>query len=93
MFGTYALAVIAVLIFYLLSMVLVAALGALLSGGDVAAVGKVMTPDMSSLSAYFSPGQVLMILFSAFMSAVYNAVMSAPAAVIYRGIRAGRAAA
>jgi hypothetical protein len=34
-----------------------------------------------------------MILFSAFMSAVYNAVMSAPAAVIYRGIRAGRSAA
>jgi hypothetical protein len=92
MFGTYLLAIIAILIFYLLSMVLVAALGAILSGGDVAAVGKVMTPDMSSLKAYFSPGQILMILFSAFMSAIYNAVMSAPAAVIYRGIRARRSA-
>ena len=92
MFGTYALAIIAILIFYLLSMVLVAALGAILSGGDVAAVGKVMAPDMSSLKAYFSPGQVLMLLFGAFMSAVYNAVMSAPAAVIYRGIRARRSA-
>ena len=92
MFGTYLLAIIAILIFYLLSMVLVAALGAILSGGDIAAVGKVMTPDMSSLKAYFSPGQILMILFSAFMSAIYNAVMSAPAAVIYRGIRARRSA-
>jgi hypothetical protein len=90
MFGTYALAIIAILIFYLLSMILVVALGAILSGGDIAAVGKGVNPDMSSLKAYFSPGQVLMLLFGAFMSAVFNAVMSAPAAVIYREIQARR---
>ena len=86
--GAYVLAVIAVAIFYLLSLVLAAALGTLLSGGDLQAVGRVMSPDMSSIEAFFSPGQVLMLLFSAFISAVYNAVMSAPAAVIYREIRA-----
>lgn len=85
--GAYALAVIAVLIFYLLSLVLAVALGALLSGGDLTAVAGVMRPDMTSLEAFFTPGQILMILFGAFTSAVYNAVMSAPAAVIYREIR------
>lgn len=85
--GAYVLAAIAILIFYLLSAVLAAALGALLAGGDLKAVGRVMNPDMTSLRAFFSPGQVLMIVFGAFMSAVYNAVMSAPAAVIYREIR------
>lgn len=91
--GSYVLAIIAVAIFYLLSLVLAAALGALLSGGDLQAVGRLMSPDMTSIEAFFSPGQVLMLLFSAFMSAVYNAVMSAPAAVIYREIRASRASA
>ena len=76
------------LLHYLLSLVLAAALGTLISGGDLQAVGRVMSPDMTSMEAFFSPGQVLMLLFSAFMSAVYNAVMSAPAAVIYREIRA-----
>lgn len=90
--GAYALAVIAVLIFYLLSLILAIALGALLSGGDLAAVASVMRPDMTSLEAYFTPGQVLMILFGAFTTAVYNAVMSAPGAVIYREIRARAAA-
>ena len=90
--GAYVLAVIAIAVFYLLAMVLVAALGALISGGDIETVGRLMNPDMSSIQAFFSPGQVLMILFGAFMSAVYNAVMSAPAAVIYREIRARRAA-
>jgi hypothetical protein len=47
-----------------------------------------MNPDMTSLQTFFSPGQVLMILFGALTSAVYNAVMSAPAAVMYREIRA-----
>jgi len=86
--GAYALAVIAVLIFYLLSLILATALGALLSGGDLAAVASVMRPDMTSLEAYFTPGQVLMSLFGAFTTAVYNAVISAPGAVIYREIRA-----
>lgn len=85
--GAYALALIAVLIFYLLSLILATALGALLSGGDLAAVASVMRPDMTSLEAYFTPGQVLMSLFGAFTTAVYNAVISAPGAVIYREIR------
>lgn len=85
---TYILAVIAVLIVYLLSLVLAAALATLLSGGDLGALGRVTNPDMTSLEAFFSPGQVLMILFGSFVTAVFNAVMSAPAAVIYREIRA-----
>jgi hypothetical protein len=86
--GAYVLAVIAVVIFYLLALVLAAALATLLSGGDLGALGRVMNPDMTSLQTFFSPGQVLMILFGALTSAVYNAVMSAPAAVMYREIRA-----
>ena len=86
--GAYVLAVIAVVIFYLLSLLLAAALTTLLSGGDLGALGRVMSPDMTSLQAFFSPGQVLMILFGSLTSAVFNAVMSAPAAVIYREIRA-----
>lgn len=89
--GTYVLAVIAVVIFNLLSLVLAAALATLLSGGDLGALGRVMNPDMTSFQAFFSSGQVLMILFGAFTSAVYNAVMAAPAAVIYREIKAQRA--
>ena len=89
--GTYVLAVIAIVIFNLLSLVLAAALATLLSGGDLGALGRVMNPDMTSFRAFFSSGQILMILFGAFTSAVYNAVMSAPAAVIYREIQARRA--
>lgn len=91
MFAAYFLAILAIMIFYLLAMVLVAALGAILSGGDLEAVGRIMTPDMTSLAGFFTPGQVLMIVIGAFINAVYNAVMSAPSAVIYREIRARRA--
>lgn len=90
-FAAYFLAILAIMIFYLLAMVLVAALGAIMAGGDLEAVGRLMTPDMTSLAAFLTPGQVLMILIGAFINAVYNAVMSAPSAVIYREIRARRA--
>jgi hypothetical protein len=89
--GAYVLAVIAVAVFYLLSQVLVVALGALVSGGDLQSVGRMIDPEMDSLETFFSPGRVLMMLFGAFMSAVFHAVMSAPAAVIYREIRQRRA--
>jgi len=59
-------------------------------GGNLAAVGQLTRPDMSSFGAFFSPVRVLMLVFWAFTLAVFYPVMSAPAAVIYREIRARR---
>ncbi|HEX6866129.1 MAG TPA: hypothetical protein VF122_02750 [Caulobacteraceae bacterium] len=84
--GTYVLAVALALVVALLAMVIYMALAAVAAGGDLSRVGQVFAPDMSSLGAYFTLGMILYLLFSAAVSAVWNAVVYAPPAFAYRDL-------
>lgn len=86
--GAYALAVAAIIVVAILTMVIFAAVMAIASGGDIAAVGQAISaPDASSVSTYFAPLTVAYLLVAAVLSALYYAVILAPAAVAYRTLR------
>ncbi|MCA4917317.1 MAG: hypothetical protein IM671_12800 [Phenylobacterium sp.] len=93
MLGSYVLAIISFLIFYILSVIIMVCIAAILVGGDLVALRESIDTDFTSFRTYFSPIRVLVMVFGAFTLAVFYAVMSAPSAVIYREIRARRAAA
>ena len=46
-------------------------------------------PDQSSLATYFSPVMILYLLVAAWLSALYYAVIIAPAAGAYRALSRG----
>lgn len=95
---TYMIAITSILVVYILLMIILTVLITIFSGGDFLAfiekirhflkTGVIIEPDMNSFSSFFTPGQISMLVFGSLTSAVFNAVMSAPAAVIYREIRA-----
>lgn len=92
------IAITSILVVYILLMIILTVLITIFSGGDFLAfiekirhflkTGVIIEPDMNSFSSFFTPGQISMLVFGSLTSAVFNAVMSAPAAVIYREIRA-----
>lgn len=82
--GAYGLAVCSVVVVLLLATVIFMAVAAVLAGGDIAAVAKIYTPDLSSVGAYFTPLMIAYTIFGAFLNAFYYAVLVAPAAVAYR---------
>ena len=84
--GAYALAICGIIAMSLLVLVIFVAGVAIAKGGDIQAAGKLFNPDSSSLQAYFSLTMVLYLLVSAWLSALYYAVMIAPAAVAYRAL-------
>lgn len=90
--SAYALAVFAIVIIALLVLTIFTAVVAIAIGGDLQAAGRMFSPDASSFSTYFSVIMVLYLLVSAWLSALYYAVMVAPAAFVYRELRAPRAA-
>lgn len=87
LFGTYVLSIAMVVVVVLLAMTIFAAVAAILMGGDIAAVGRVFTPDLSSLKAYYTPPMIAYTIFGGVLNAVYFAVLVAPAAVIYRSLK------
>jgi hypothetical protein len=89
LFGAYVLSVILALVVVLLGMVIYAAVAAVLTGGNLEAVGRVFQPDMTSVAAYFTPAMLIYAVFGAFLGAVQNAVIYAPAAMAYRVLAAG----
>ncbi|TCS14089.1 hypothetical protein [Caulobacter sp. BK020] len=85
--GCYGLAVVLMLPIYMVMMTLYFAITFAFSGGDVGrAMGEIAQPDMTSVAAYFSPARVIYLLLAGAMGGVLNAVMYAPAAVVYREI-------
>jgi hypothetical protein len=90
--GAYVLSIVLALVVVLLGMVIYAATAAILVGGNLEAVGQVFQPDMTSVAAYFTPAMLIYVVFGAFLGAVQNAVVYAPAAVAYRQLNAGQPA-
>ena len=68
----------------LLVVTIFSALVAVAVGGDLQAVGKMFAPDQTSLTTYFSPVMIIYLLVAGWLSALYYAVVIAPAAVAYR---------
>lgn len=86
MVGTYVLTVASVIVIALLALIIFAALAAILSGGDLAAVGSMFSPDMTSFATYMTPTMVAYTVFGALLNAVYYAAIFSPHAVIYRAL-------
>lgn len=86
MTGAYVLTLAAVVVVMLLSVIIFAAVAAIASGGDLAAVGAMFSPDMSSLAAYMTPTMIAYTVFGALLNAVYYAAIFSPHAVIYRAL-------
>ena len=80
----YALSLIYMFIIALLTLSIFSALVAVFNGGDLAASGRAMNPDQSSFAAYFTPLTIISLLVSAPLSALWYAVIAAPAAIAYR---------
>ena len=87
--GAYALAICGIVVIALLVVTIFSALVAVAVGGDLQAVGKMFAPDQSSLATYFSPVMILYLLVAGWLSALYYAVIIAPAAVAYRALNRG----
>jgi hypothetical protein len=85
--GAYSLAVAAIVVVAVLAMVIFTALTAIATGGDLAAAGRAFAPDASSVTAYFSPLTVAYLVVAAILSALYYAVVVAPAAMAYQALR------
>jgi hypothetical protein len=84
--GSYVLAIILALIVMLLGLIIYAAVAAILTGGDLAAVGKVFEPDMSSTAAYFTPAMLIYTFFAGLLGPLQYLIMFAPGAVAYRAL-------
>ena len=85
--GAYILAIASVVVVLLLAMVIFMAVAAILAGGDIASVGKIFAPDLSSVAAYYTPPMIAYTVFGGFLNALYFAVLVAPAAVAYRALK------
>jgi hypothetical protein len=84
--GAYVLAICGIIAMSLLVLVIFAAAVAIAKGGDLQAAGKMFSPDSTSIQSYFTLTTVLYLLVSGWLTAIYYAVMIAPAAVAYRGL-------
>lgn len=82
LFGCYFLAVVLGLVVSLLGMSI--GFAALLAfGGDI---GSVMSPDLSSLAAYFTPAVIAYVAVSSIFTALTYAIFQGPAMAAYRAI-------
>lgn len=90
LFGAYFLAFALVAVVYLLSFMLIFAIGAILNGGDPTADWK--TTDMGSLKSYFSPSRLVQTVLNAGVSALVWPVLFTPPVAIYRSLSPASAA-
>jgi hypothetical protein len=82
--GAYLLAICGIVAVALLATTIFVALTAIALGGDLQATGAIFAPDQTSLTSYFSPVMIIYLLVAAWISALYYAVIIAPAAIAYR---------
>jgi len=84
--GAYFVALILALIVYMLLLVIIAVVGASLGGG-LSAMSAAFNPDMTSLSAFFTPAGIVRSLFSGLLSILVLLIVFAPAPTIYAQLR------
>jgi hypothetical protein len=84
--GAYMLAVACIVVVTLLVIVIFSAVAAVLTGGNVEAVGQVFNPDHTSIATYFAPLTVLYLILASGLTALYYVVICAPAAVAYQAL-------
>ncbi|CAN5450323.1 hypothetical protein BH10PSE4_BH10PSE4_20260 [soil metagenome] len=84
--GAYVVSLVLALVVYLLLLVIIAVIGASLGGG-ISAMGAAFNPDMSSLSAFFTPAGIVRTLFSGLLSILVLLIVFAPAPTIYAQLR------
>lgn len=80
--GSYLLAAIMGIIVWSLVMAIATAAVALFGGG-FGAVGQIWSPDTSSLESYFTPAQVIYLLFSGPLAVLITLILYVPAPTIY----------
>lgn len=87
--GAYMLAAICMIVVGALALILfcaVAGIVLLMSGGQLSDLSAILHPDETSLSAYLQPGVIAYMIVGSIFSALSNAVIAAPGAVVYRGL-------
>lgn len=84
--GAYLLAAVMSVIVVLLIWTIVSAIG-LIASGDLAATGKMMRADTSSLQAYFTPAGIVQALFSGLITVLSTLIVFGPAPSVYRELK------
>jgi hypothetical protein len=84
LFGAYVLVIALALVVYLLSLLLIFAVGAILNGGDPSALWR--SPDTLSLKSFFSPPRLAQTVLNAGVSALIWPLVFTPPAAIYRAL-------
>ncbi len=87
--GTYLLTSALIFVVYVLSLLVIFAIGAVATGGNPMAV----RPDMTSLQSYFTPWRLAQTVLTAGVSALVWPVLFTPPAAIYRSLTVGGASA
>ncbi len=87
LFGAYALALACIVLIGILTLVIFTACAGvvvLLNGGALSDVGNILNPKDTSLRSYLRVGLITYMIIGSVFSALYNAVIAAPAAVAYQ---------
>ncbi|HEY8574584.1 hypothetical protein [Phenylobacterium sp.] len=87
LFGAYVLALACIVAVALLALVIfsmLAGVAILLTGGELADLGAVFSPDETTLTSYLNPFMIAYMVVGSFLTALYYAVVAAPGAVAYR---------
>jgi hypothetical protein len=90
--GAYVLSAIMAVIVYLLFMTIIAAVGAIVSGG-ITGLGGLFEPDMSSLKAFFTPVGLVRAAFAGVVSVLTTLILFSPVPTIYLILKNGGPAA
>lgn len=86
LFGAYFVALVLAIVVYALLMVIIVVVGAGLGGG-ISAMSEALNPDMTSLTAFFTPAGMVRTLFSGVLSVLIMLIIFAPAPTIYAQLR------
>jgi len=86
--GAYLLSAIMSVIVYLLFMTIIAAVGAIVSGG-ITGLGGLFEPDMSSLKAFFTPVGLVRAAFAGVVSVLTTLILFSPVPTIYQALKSG----
>ncbi len=85
--GAYMLAAALAALVLALGLVVYAGVGTVITGGDLAAVGAVFHPDMSSLANYYTLPMIIYWVFVGVLMPLFYLIVFAPAAIAYRDLK------
>jgi hypothetical protein len=85
--GCYLLVILLVIPIYMVMLAIYGGVTFAFMGGDAGrTISELARPDFSSVAAYFTPARTLYLVLASGLGAVLNAVIYAPAAVVYRSL-------